>query len=214
MTNNHITFTFGRLNPPTAGHSKLINVVHKYAQDNKTDHRIIVSHSQDKHKNPLHVDQKLHFLNHIHPNVKFEPSSKEHPHFLAQLKKFHQQGYQHATMFVGSDRVEEMKTLAHKYNGPEGEYNFKSLHIRSTDDVDPDSARVKGLSGTDMRNHAGNNDFDKFREGLHEKASDHHAKKLFDAVRNGMGLKEQQQRLSFGAFLNEQRSSFQTTKNR
>jgi len=214
MANKHIVFTFGRMNPPTTGHSKLINTVHQYAQENGHDHQVIVSHSQDKHKNPLSSEQKLHYLNHIHPNVHFEASSKEHPHFLAQLKKFHQQGYKHATMFVGSDRVEEMKTLAQKYNGPTGEYNFDSLHIKSAGKRDPDAEGVEGMSGTKMRTHAGNNDFDKFREGLHEKASDQHAKKLFDAVRNGMGLKEQQQRLSFGAFLNEQRSSFQTTKNR
>jgi hypothetical protein len=58
-----------------------------------------------------------------------------------------------------------------------------------------------------MRGHAGDNDFDKFREGLHGSASEHHARKLFNATRNGMGLKEQTTRLTFGAFLNEQRSS-------
>lgn len=203
MASDHITFTFGRMNPPTTGHSKLIDTVHKYAAEHGHDHQIIVSHSQDKHKNPLSAEQKLHYLNHIHPNIHFEASTKEHPHFLAQLKKFHQQGYKHATMFVGSDRVEEMKKLAHKYNGPEGEYNFTSLHIKSAGKRDPDAEGVEGMSGTKMRTHAGNNDYDEFRKGLHSSASDAHAKKLYDAVRKGMGLKEEEQKLSFGKFLAE-----------
>jgi len=212
VAKDHIVFTFGRMNPPTTGHSKLIDAVHNHAKENGHDHQVIVSHSQDKHKNPLHADHKLEYLNHVHPNTHFEASTKEHPHFLAQLKKFHQQGYKHATMFVGSDRVKEMKELAHKYNGPDGDYHFDSLHIKSAGKRDPDAEGVAGMSGTKMRGHAGDNNFDNFRDGLHGSASDHHARKLFNAVRSGMGLKEEATRLTFGAFLNEQRSSIRAIK--
>jgi hypothetical protein len=211
MTDKHIVFAFGRMNPPTAGHSKLIDTVHSHAQKIGADHKVIVSHSQDKHKNPLTSEHKLHYLNHIHPNTNIEASTKEHPHFLAQLKKFHQEGYTHATMVAGSDRVDDFKKLVHKYNGPDGEYDFKKIHIKSAGARDPDAEGVAGVSGTKMRTHAGNNDLDKFKEGLHSGASHEHATKLFNATRNGMGLKESQTRLSFGAFLNEQRLSIQTT---
>ena len=111
MPNKHIVFGTGRMNPPTAGHSKLIDAVHGHAKKIGADHAVIVSHSQDKHKNPLTPEHKLNYLNHVHPNINIDASTKEHPHFLAQLKKFHQKGYTHATMVAGSDRVEEFKKL-------------------------------------------------------------------------------------------------------
>lgn len=211
MENKHIVFTYGRVNPPTAGHSKLIDTVVNHAKKIGADHRVIVSHSQDKHKNPLTPEQKLHYLNHIHPNANIEASTKEHPHFLAHLKKMHQEGYHHVTMVVGQDRVEEFKKLTHKYNGPEGDYHFKGIHIKSAGVRDPDAEGVEGISGTKMRGHAGNNDLDSFKKGLHPDASHEHAKKLFHAVRRGMGLNESQTRLTFGAFLNEQRIRLRTT---
>jgi hypothetical protein len=207
-----MVFTFGRMNPPTAGHSKLIDAVHSHAKNIGADHRVVVSHSQDKNKNPLHAHHKLDYLNHIHPTTKIEQSSKEHPHFLAHLKKIHQEGYKHVTMVVGSDRVEQFKDLIHKYNGPDGEYHFDKIHIKSAGARDPDAEGVEGISGTKMRAHAGNNDLESFKAGLHTDHSHDHAKKLFSAVRKGMGLQEEEKRLSFGAFLNEQRSSIRTTE--
>ena len=82
----HIVFAFGRMNPPTAGHSKLVDKVHS-EQEKGTDHRVIVSHSQDKHKNPLTSAQKIRYLKHVHPQGKFEGSSSSQPHVFAHLRK-------------------------------------------------------------------------------------------------------------------------------
>jgi len=211
VADKHMVFTFGRMNPPTSGHSKLIDTVHNHAKEIGADHRVVVSHSQDKHKNPLHPHHKVDYLKHVHPKTNIEHSSKESPHFLAHLKKIHQEGYKKVTMVVGSDRVEDFKNLANKYNGPDGEYHFDKIHIKSAGSRDPDAEGVEGISGTKMRSHAGNNDLESFKAGLHPDHSHDHAKKLFHAVRNGMGLNEDQTRLSFGAFLNEQRSDIRTT---
>ena len=199
--NKHIVFAFGRMNPPTAGHSKLVDTVHDLAKGHGADHRVIASHSQDKHKNPLHAEHKVEYLKHIHPNVNFEASSKEHPSFLSHLKKMHQEGYTHVTMVAGSDRVHEFQKLADKYNGKE--YDFKKIHVASAGHRDPDAEGVTGISGTKMRSHAANNDFESFKKGLHHRASQTHAKKLFKAVRHGMELKEEEVRYSFSTFLKE-----------
>jgi hypothetical protein len=126
---------------------------------------------------------------------------------MAHLAKMHKDGYTHATMVAGSDRVEEFQKLADKYNGPNGQYHFKHLKVVSAGHRDPDSEGTEGISGTKMRAHAGDNNYEAFKKGLHPNASDEHAKKLFHATRGGMGLQNEQTRLSFGAFLNEQRSS-------
>ena len=163
----HIVFSYGRMNPPTAGHSKVVDKVKSHADKIGANHSVIVSHSQNNKTDPLHHEHKKEFLKHVHPDVNFEHSTKEHPHFLAQLKKFHQEGHTHATMVVGSDRVKQFKSLAHKYSGKE--YNYDKIHILSAGHRDPDAEGVSGISGTKMRGHATNNDYKSFKAGLLEK---------------------------------------------
>ena len=196
----HIVFSYGRMNPPTAGHSKVVDKVKSHADKIGANHSVIVSHSQNNKTDPLHHEHKKEYLKHIHPEVNFEHSTKEHPHFLAQLKKFHQEGHTHATMVVGSDRVKQFKALANKYNGKE--YNYKKIHILSAGQRDPDAEGVAGISGTKMRAHASGNDFKSFKSGLHPNHSDDHAKKLYKATRQGMNLqKEEVGMLDFHKFL-------------
>jgi len=197
----HLVFAFGRFNPPTAGHSKLIDKVQSEARNRNAGNRIIVSHSQDKHKNPLTAQDKIKYLSRIHPTVKFEASSRTHPHFIAHLKKMHQEGYTHVTMVAGSDRVQEFQRLADKYNGKD--YEFKQLKVVSAGERDPDAEGVTGISGTKMRAHASNNDFKSFKLGLQTRASATDAKNLFKAVRKGMQLREDEVRHSFFSFIQE-----------
>jgi len=200
----HIVFSYGRMNPPTAGHSKVVDKVKSHADSIGANHAVIVSHSQNNKTDPLHHEHKKEYLKHVHPDVNFEHSTKEHPHFLAQLKKFHQEGHTHATMVVGSDRVKQFKALANKYNGPKGDYNYKKIHILSAGQRDPDAEGVAGISGTKMRNHASGNDYKSFKAGLHANHSDEHAKKLFKATRQGMNLqKEETGMKDFATFLKE-----------
>ena len=201
----HIVFSYGRMNPPTAGHSKVVDKVKSHAEKIGANHAVIVSHSQNSKTDPLHHEHKKEYLRHIHPDVNFEHSTKEHPHFLAQLKKFNQEGHSHATMVVGSDRVKQFKALAHKYNGKE--YNYKKINILSAGHRDPDAEGVAGISGTKMRNHASGNDYNSFKAGLHPNHSDEHAKKLFKATRQGMNLqKEEVGMKDFKTFLAEDMS--------
>ena len=200
----HIVFSYGRMNPPTAGHSKVVDKVKSHADSIGANHAVIVSHSQYNKTDPLHHEHKKEYLRHVHPDVNFEHSTKEHPHFLAQLKKFHQEGHTHATMVVGSDRVKQFKALANKYNGPKGDYNYKKIHILSAGQRDPDAEGVAGISGTKMRAHASGNDYKSFKAGLHPNHSDEHAKKLFKATRQGMNLqKEEVGMIDFQTFLKE-----------
>ena len=123
-----VVLTYGRFNPPTTGHEKLVNKVKAHAKKVGADHLIVASHSQDAKKNPLTADQKLHHLNRAFPDTNVAVSNKEHPSFIHQLKKLSGK-YDHVHMVVGSDRVPEFEKVAHKYNGKE--YNFKSIHIVS-----------------------------------------------------------------------------------
>ena len=188
----HHVMTFGRMNPPTTGHLKLIDKVKEVAAKHKAGHTVVTSHSQDKNKNPLSAPQKLKHLKRYSPGTHFEASTKEHPSFLHQAAKLHKQGVTHLHMVVGSDRVHEMKHTLNKYNGPhEGAlYNFKKIHVHSAGHRDPDAEGTTGMSGTKMREHAKNKDISSFKKGVPSHVSDTHAKELMHDTRKGMGLHE------------------------
>ena len=200
----HIVFSYGRMNPPTAGHSKLIDAVEAHAKKHNADHRVVVSHSHDSKKNPVHPDHKIEYLKHIHKNTKIEASNADHPTVMHQVKKLSQEGHTHLHMVVGSDRVEGFKKLLNQYNG--SEYHFKKIHVVSAGHRDPDAEGTTGISGTKMREHVQNNDYKSFKSGLHADHEDSHAKKLFDRVREGMTKKESVM-LSFKEYLEESTAS-------
>ena len=188
----HHVMTFGRMNPPTTGHLKLIDKVKEIANNHNAEHTVVTSHSQDAKKNPLSATQKLKHLKRYSPGTHFEASSKEHPTFLHHAAKIHKKGVTHLHMVVGSDRVKEMKEKLHRYNGThEGAlYNFKHIHVHSAGERDPDAEGDTGMSGTKMREHAKNKDIKSFRQGVPSHVSDTHAKELMHDTRKGMGLHE------------------------
>jgi predicted kinase len=197
----HHVMTFGRMNPPTTGHLKLIDKVKEVAKKHNATHSVVVSHSQDAKKNPLSGEQKVKHLNRYSPGTHFETSSKEHPTFLSHAEKLHKSGVTHLHMVVGSDRVKEMKDKLHKYNGTHkgALYNFKHIHVHSAGHRDPDAEGSEGMSGTKMRHHAASGNFKEFRKGVPEHVSDKHAKELMHDTRKGMGLHEDVNRGLFKA---------------
>ena len=189
----HAVMAFGRMNPPTTGHLKLIDKVREVASKHKTKPTVVVSHSQDAKKNPLSGDQKVKHLKRYSPGTHFETSSKEHPTIMHYAAKLHAQGADHLHVIAGSDRVKEMHSLLHKYNGVKaghGYYNFKKITVHSAGHRDPDAEGAEGMSGTKMREHAKNNDFSSFRQGVPHHVKDEHARELMKDVRKGMGLHE------------------------
>ena len=197
-----VVMAFGRMNPPTTGHLKLIDKVKSTAEKLGAKHTVVVSHSQDSKKNPLSGEQKVKHLKRYSPGTHFEHSSKEAPTILHAAAKLHAKGHDELHVVAGSDRVKEMHTLLHKYNGVEaghGLYNFKKIKVHSAGHRDPDAEGAEGMSGTKMREHAKNKDFSSFRQGVPSHVPDHHAKELMHDVRKGMGLNESVDRGQFRA---------------
>jgi hypothetical protein len=190
---NPVVTTFGRMNPPTTGHMKLINKVREISDKEHAPHAVIVSHSQDSKKNPLSSEQKLKTLHRYSPDTNFVGSSSETPTLLHHAAKLHAMGHKHLIMVGGSDRVKEYHDLLNKYNGVEGRhghYNFDKIEVRSAGHRDPDAEGAEGMSGTKMREHAKNNDLSSFRQGVPSHVKDGHVKELMKDVRKGMGLHE------------------------
>lgn len=189
----HIVTAFGRMNPPTIGHQKLIDAVLNKAKASGADHDIRLSHSQDKKKNPLTQEQKLHHARKMFPGVNFSGSSKESPSFLTHLKELHDKGYTHVTFVAGSDRVPDYQKLVKQYNKPEekgGLFQFKGVKVVSAGHRDPDAEGAEGMSASKMREHAQQGNYHTFKAGLPSHVTHEHAQQIYDHVRNGMGIKE------------------------
>lgn len=187
----HVTFTFGRFNPPTIGHEKLIEKVHSVS---KGAYRIYASQSNDLKKNPLNYTDKIKFMRKMFPRHarSIIADTKIKTAFDA-LDSLYEQGYRQVTFVVGSDRVDEFEKTLNKYNGEKrdrgGFYNFEGgVQVVSAGERDPDAEDVSGMSASKLREAAKDNNFELFAKGL--PSAFREAQKLFNAVRSGMGLKE------------------------
>lgn len=190
----HSVLTFGRMNPPTAGHAKLVHKVHEVAQEHHADHHVILSHSQDTEKNPLSTADKLKHAKHAFPGTHVTASSPKHPTIFHHAALLHKAGTKHLHVVVGSDRVKEFHDSLHKYNGhfdKEGHgYKFKSITVHSAGHRDPDAKGVEGMSASKMREHATKGNFHEFKKGVAPSVSKEHARELYHDVRKGQGLHE------------------------
>lgn len=186
-----VVFTFGRFNPPTSGHEKLINKVASLAKGN--NYRVYASQSQDPKKNPLDFSTKVKVMRKMFPkHGRAIMADKGIRTALDILVRLYDQGFTKVTMVVGSDRVNEFSSLTNKYNGVKsrhGMYNFEDgINVVSAGERDPDADDVSGMSASKMRAAAADNDYATFAKGLPKgfKAG----KDLFDNLRKAMGIKE------------------------
>ena len=189
----HAVVTFGRMNPPTTGHLKVIDKVKEIAKKVGGSHHIIVSHSQDTRKNPLSSQQKIKHLKRYSPGTNIESASKEQPKIFHHASLLYKKGVTHLHVVVGSDRVKKFREDLNRYNGvagPHGHYKFHKITVHSAGQRDPDAEGSEGMSGTKMREHAKNKNFHEFRKGVPAHVSDTHAKELMHDTRKGMGLHE------------------------
>ena len=188
-----VYFTFGRMNPPTIGHGKLLDKLASVAGRNP--YKVFLSQSQDSKKNPLSYSDKIKSVRKMFPkharNIMISKNVKTAMDILSTL---YDQGFRKVAMVVGSDRVIEFETLLNKYNGKEarhGFYNFMDIKVISAGERDPDAEGVEGMSASKQRQNAAENDFTTFSQGLPAAMNNKDARVMFNAVRKGMGLKEE-----------------------
>ena len=184
---------FGRMSPPTTGHEVLVNKVKEVAAKVGGGHSVILSHTQDASKNPLTTAQKVKHAKRFFPKTNITTSNKEAPNFLDQAVKLHKQGVTHLHVVAGSDRVPEYKEKLAKYNGTHkgALYNFKKITVHSAGERDPDAEGTAGMSASKMRAHAAAGKFKEFKKGIPAHVPEHHAKEMYNDVRKGMQIKEE-----------------------
>ena len=189
-----VVFSFGRFNPPTTGHQKLLQKIIQTAKQMGGQPKLYVSYSQDLKKNPLTAKQKIAYIKKMFPKeaglleLKDNTSIKNAIDVATELNG----KYDKLVMVVGSDRVRDFKALLNKYNGVEsrhGLYKYQDIQIVSAGERDPDAEGVAGMSASKMRAAAASGDYESFSLGL--PSTFKQGEKLFKDIRLGMNVKEQ-----------------------
>jgi len=182
-TGENATLVFGRFNPPTVGHKKLLDAALQISGDG--DLRIYPSRSVDPKKNPLETGQKTELMKKMFPdhsdNIINDDSIKT---IFDALKLANNDGFSNVKIVVGSDRVAEFDNLAQKYNGKL--YDFEEIETISAGERDEDAEGVSGMSASKMRKAATENDFESFRKGIPDTLDDAAAKQMMNTVRKAM----------------------------
>ena len=189
-----LTTAFGRFNPPTTGHEKLLKFADKKAAGG--DLKIYPSRSQDNKKNPLDPDMKVSYMRKMFPDFEKQiVNDSEMRTIFDVLKTAASDGYKNVKIIVGADRLAEFQSLAHKYNGDL--YDFEEIEVLSAgertdsdDDSEDAPGDVTGMKSSKLRKYVMDDDFEKFKSGMPADFDDSDAQALFDAVRTGMKVKK------------------------
>ena len=145
-----VYFTFGRMNPPTIGHGKLMDVLASKAGRNP--YKIYLSQSQNAKKDPIAYSDKVKHVRKMFPKHarQISVNKKAITPFFA-LSDLYNQGFRKVVMVAGSDRVNEYEVRLNKYNGKKGAhgfYNFDGgVQVISAGQRDADAEGTEGAGG-------------------------------------------------------------------
>ena len=182
-----VTVAFGRFNPPTIGHEKLMKAADKVALGGPL--KIYPSRTQDSKKNPLDPDMKISFMKKMFPD--FEENiinDGDMKSIFNVLIAASEEGYKNVNIVVGADRQAEFENLATKYNGEL--YKFDDIRVVSAGIRDADAEGVEGMSASKMRKAVVDGDFKSFKTGTPKSIKDADIESIFNAVKSGMKVKK------------------------
>ena len=184
-----ISITFGRFNPPTIGHEKLLSTVAREAKRSGGEYRIYPSRSEDPKKNPLDAGTKIKYMRQAYPDhANAIIDNADMRTIFDVLTALDNDGYSSVNIVVGGDRVSEFNSLAQKYNGDL--YTFDEIKVTSAGGRDPDAEGVEGMSASKMRKAAAEGDFDTFKQGIPKGLGKEGSEKLFMTLRAAMQVEE------------------------
>ena len=188
-----VYFTFGRMNPPTIGHGKVMDTLS--AKSGKSDYKVYLSQSTNPKKDPLSYSDKIKHVRKMFPkHARQVIMDTDVRNVFDVAAKLYEQGYTKVNMVVGADRIREFEVLLNKYNGTKarhGFYNFRKINVISAGERDPDSEDdVSGMSASKQRKAAAEGDFKTFRKGVPASMNDKQARELYNTLRSAMNIKE------------------------
>jgi len=196
-----VVFTFGRFNPITSGHEIAINDIIKKAKSKGGTPLIFTSQTQDKEKNPLSYNDKTKFLKKFWGKMMIKDSKIVNT--FHALKWLSDKGYTDVTLVVGSDRVAQFEKNIRpyiKHKDKSKSYEFDKFEVTQAGVA---RGKSNAMSATLMRGYATDGDLETFKTGVPSMVNDKDAEKLYNAVRKGLGIKEDKD-TPFSDYLSEE----------
>lgn len=185
-----VVVVFGRFNPPTIGHQKLLDKAAKVAEKKGYELRVYPSRSQDAKKNPLTPDMKISYMRQMFPDhADYIIDDSKSKTIFNVLTSANEEGHNNMIIMVGADRLGEFQGLSHKYNGEL--YNYDELEVVSAGDRDPDAEGAEGMSASKLRLAAAEGDFLKFAKGVPDTLGNMEKIELFNVLRRSMNVSEE-----------------------
>ena len=189
-TSEGAVVVFGRFNPPTTGHEKLLKSAASEASRTGADLRIYPSRTVDAKKNPLQPGTKIEYMQKMFPDyendIKDDPNAKTIFDVLVACNNL---AYKSVTIVVGQDRLAEFQGLAQKYNGEL--YEFEEIKVISAGARDADAEGLEGMSASKMRDAAAKDDFKAFAKGI-PNIGNMEKKNLYNILQKSMGVKKKE----------------------
>ena len=177
--NESVVFTFGRMNPPTKAHEKLIKNVADYARKNGSDHIVFISKTQDDDKNPLSWEYRKRILEKMFPGILFSPDKE----INTPMKALYELGkwYGDVTMIVGGDRANEFEKKMDKYAS---EWGIKKHKLINIGERNSESSDIGLISASMARKFAKNGEFEKFKELMPSRMPPEIVKDVYEKIRD------------------------------
>lgn len=169
--------TFGRMNPPTIGHERLITVLSKMFWAH--DRFLFLSGTEDDSRNPLPFDYKLELCQEAFQSIDTYVMSFAKKDFFDAVKAISDHGYSQLHVLVGSDRAGELRERLPMYNGFGKLFNFWKIEVHELPRDDRDE--IAEMSSSKLRNAVINGDFEMFENGLPTKIR-HRAKEIYREI--------------------------------
>ena len=164
---NIAVFAFGRFNPPTVAHQKLIKQVQDLATKLNGRPYIFLSHTQNNKTDPLSFQEKLDYVEGVYGKEQVVFGDAGVKTIVQVLQKLQDEGRTKVVMVAGSDRVQNFTKLLNQYNNKPDKsgnilYNFDSINVVSAGQRDPDAEGMSGVSASKAREYAQDDDFENF----------------------------------------------------
>jgi len=176
-----IVFTFGRMNPPTKGHERLVSTVVETAKQIGGDHIVFLSQTHNDSTDPLDWKFKTRICEAAFPGVKISKNSHIRTPFQA-LEEF--KGlYEEVTLVVGGDQVNEFAQRMAPYAM---QWGFRGFDVVSAGQRIDESEGIEGLSASKLRAYAVDGNKEAFFNGLPSSLKEGAKALVYEKVRKGI----------------------------
>lgn len=193
--NHPVVLAFGRMNPPTIGHFKLIDKMASLAHGEKA--KLYLSHKVNDKKDPLSYDSKVRWCKKAFGD-KVDVIESPARNVFEVLADLYEDGYTDVIYVGGGDRIggaEDISGSIMKYNGQKtGQgnilYDFDSIRFENAGERNPDSEDPsEQASASLVRKLVIEDNFDEFKRYV--PFNDNDAKTLFKELKYAMLGKEE-----------------------